>query len=245
MRLGQKLRQGKYEIVRKLGYGTNSSVWLAKETMCVPPHSRRPGTDCRLASPRPDGHRYIVLKIMSVYATNVEIRKLCHEAAVARSMTAFGKSDQTHPGYRYCAMIGRTFFEHSAHGEHLCSLLVPYGTSLEDILETSPTGRLPLSAVKTITRQVLLGLSFLEDKLQRVHAGQSSSSVARHVHHSHTPQISSRRTFSTTRVPAPSRLTASSRTTHRRCMWIRPPSIRAYRQTPFRPCGRNRSPTLG
>lgn len=187
MRLGQKLRQGKYEIVRKLGYGTNSSVWLAKETMCVPPHSRRPGTDCRLASPRPDGHRYIVLKIMSVYATNVEIRKLCHEAAVARSMTTFGKSDQTHPGYRYCAMIGRTFFEHSAHGEHLCSLLVPYGTSLEDILETSPTGRLPLSAVKTITRQVLLGLSFLEDKLQRVHAGQSSSSVARHVHHSHTP----------------------------------------------------------
>lgn len=35
MRLGQTLRGGQYKIVRKLGYGTNSSVWLAKETMCV------------------------------------------------------------------------------------------------------------------------------------------------------------------------------------------------------------------
>lgn len=39
MRLGQALHRGKYTVVRKLGYGTNSSVWLAKETMCVPPPS--------------------------------------------------------------------------------------------------------------------------------------------------------------------------------------------------------------
>ncbi|EIW52769.1 kinase-like protein [Trametes versicolor FP-101664 SS1] len=161
MRLGQKLRRGTCEIVRKLGYGTNSSVWLAKETT-------------------PDGHRYIVLKIMSVYATEVEIRRLCYEGAVAHDMTALGKPDQAHPGYRHCAIIGRTFFEHSAHGEHLCSLLFPYGTSLDDLLETSPTGRLPLSAVKTITRQVLLGLSFLEDKFQRVHTDVKSANILHH-----------------------------------------------------------------
>ncbi|EIW53781.1 kinase-like protein [Trametes versicolor FP-101664 SS1] len=161
MRLGQKLRQGKYEIVRKLGYGTNSSVWLAKETT-------------------PDGHRYIVLKIMSVYTTQVEIRQLSHEAAVARSMVTFQKSDQAHPGYRHCAIIGRTFFENSAHGEHLCSLYAPYGTTLDDLLETSPTGRLPLPAVKTITRQVLLALSFLEYKLQRVHTDVKAANILHH-----------------------------------------------------------------
>lgn len=244
MRLGQKLRQGKYEIVRKLGYGTNSSVWLAKETTCVPSHSRRPRTDCRLAFSRPDGHRYIVLKIMSVYATHVEIRQLSHEAAVARSMVTFQKSDQAHPGYRHCAMIGRTFFENSAHGEHLCSLYAPYGTTLDDLLETSPTGRLPLPAVKTITRQVLLALSFLEYKLQRVHTGQSSPRAARHMH-SRTSQTSRRRTFSTTRVSPLSRSTASSRTARCRCTWTRPRSIRAYRPIPFRPCARSRCPTLG
>lgn len=39
MRLGQTLDEGKYMVVRKLGYGTNSSVWLAKETTYVPPPS--------------------------------------------------------------------------------------------------------------------------------------------------------------------------------------------------------------
>lgn len=39
MRLGHTLDGGKYMVVRKLGYGTNSSVWLAKETTCVPPPS--------------------------------------------------------------------------------------------------------------------------------------------------------------------------------------------------------------
>lgn len=63
--------------------------------MCVPPHSRRPRTDYWLVfSTRADGHRYIVLKIMSVFATRIEIRQLCHEVAVARSMVVFQKSDQ-------------------------------------------------------------------------------------------------------------------------------------------------------
>ncbi|KAH9846187.1 kinase-like protein [Lenzites betulinus] len=161
MRMGQTLDKGRYEVVRKLGYGTNSSVWLAKEA-------------------KPDGHRYVALKMLSAYATLVEREDLSHEIAVAKSMYSFQKTDRAHPGHKHCAIILRHFVEHSAHGKHLCSVLIPYGTSLDDLLETSPTGRLPLPAVKTITRQVLLALSFLEYKLQRVHTDVKAANILHH-----------------------------------------------------------------
>lgn len=40
MRLGQRLANGQYEVVRKLGHGSHSSVWLAKETLYVSRCSR-------------------------------------------------------------------------------------------------------------------------------------------------------------------------------------------------------------
>lgn len=45
MRMGQTLDKGRYEVVRKLGYGTNSSVWLAKEAKYASHYPRRPETD--------------------------------------------------------------------------------------------------------------------------------------------------------------------------------------------------------
>ncbi|EIW55371.1 kinase-like protein [Trametes versicolor FP-101664 SS1] len=150
MRLGQTLDEGKYMVVRKLGYGTHSSMWLAKEIM-------------------PDGHCYVVIKVLSVAATYAECDELCYESAVATSMATFQTSDTTHPGFRHCATIREAFIEESAHGEHFRVVLPPYGTSLRDILETSPTCRFALRTVKRVTRQVLLGLSFLQSRLQRVH----------------------------------------------------------------------------
>ncbi len=207
MRLGQKLCDGKYKVVRKLGYGAYSSVWLARETMCVLLHSSYPGAHYRSAFSRPDGHRYVAIKVLSVFSTNIEYRKLYYEFAVAESMSTFQRSDLAHPGYQHCAIIKRTFMEDSAHGEHLCVVLTPYGTSLRDILETSPTCRLPLSAAKRVTRQVLLGLSFLESKLQRVHTGQLSLVHARPAH-SHASQMSSWRMSSSNWIPVPNKSTA-------------------------------------
>lgn len=131
---------------------------------------------------RPDGHCYVVIKALSVPATYAECDELCYESAVATSMATFQTSDTTHPGFRHCATIREAFIEESAHGEHLCVVLPPYGTSLRDILETSPTCRFPLRTVKRVTRQVLLGLSFLQFKLQRVHTGEYVPSVAYHIH---------------------------------------------------------------
>lgn len=192
---------------------------------------------------RPDGYHYVVIKVLSVPATYAECDELCYEAAVATSMARFQTSDTTHPGFRHCAMIRSRFIEDSAHGEHLCVVLTPYGTSLRDILETSPTSRFPLRAVKRVTRQVLLGLSFLEFKLQRVHPGESIPSVVYHIR-SRTSQMSSWRTFSSIWEPAPNKLTAFLRTTPRRFMRTGPRSTRAYRHILYRPYGLSLSPTL-
>ncbi|OJT04258.1 Dual specificity protein kinase lkh1 [Trametes pubescens] len=133
MRLGQKLCDGKYKVVRKLGYGAYSSVWLARETMCVLLHSSYPGAHYRSAFSRPDGHRYVAIKVLSVFSTNIEYRKLYYEFAVAESMSTFQRSDLAHPGYQHCAIIKRTFMEDSAHDVKLANVLVELDTSTEQI----------------------------------------------------------------------------------------------------------------
>ena len=36
--LGDKFSDGRYVVVRKLGWGHFSTVWLARDTKCVPSH---------------------------------------------------------------------------------------------------------------------------------------------------------------------------------------------------------------
>lgn len=85
-----------------------------------------------------------MIKVLSVVATDAEYDDLYYEAAVAKSMSTFQVSDLAHPGYRHCAIIKRSFTQDSTHGEHLCVVFTPYGASLRNILQTSPTCHLPL-----------------------------------------------------------------------------------------------------
>ncbi|KAI0350430.1 kinase-like protein [Trametes cingulata] len=150
-RLGEKLCDGKYEVVGKLGWGNWSSVWLAKEYTNT-------------------GYRYVAVKILTVNATCGEAQDVLFETQVAHMlMKADEATDKRHPGYAHCAIPRRMFRAHSIHGEHWCVVYPLCASSLDDFRRAQPNARLRLAEVKVIARQALLSLDFLHSVLNVAH----------------------------------------------------------------------------
>ncbi|KAL1939544.1 hypothetical protein VTO73DRAFT_9855 [Trametes versicolor] len=150
MKLGQLFRD-KYEIVRKLGYGTHASIWLAKVQ-------------------KDHGYNYVALKVMSINATLLEFVHESHETELGQSFMELPEADKEHRGYAHCAATEFMGSVHSKWGIHYVCLLQPYGTSLHTLCAALPRRRLPLPVVKRVVKQMLLALHFLHNRLHVVHA---------------------------------------------------------------------------
>ncbi|KAI0665845.1 kinase-like domain-containing protein [Trametes maxima] len=86
-------------------------------------------------------------------------------STVARGFMQLPPSDVQCPGYGQCAAIEETFSVQSVHGKHFCVVTELCGPSLSSLVGMQPNGRLPLAFVKSVTKQTLLGLKFLNDTL--------------------------------------------------------------------------------
>ncbi|KAI0633936.1 kinase-like domain-containing protein [Trametes polyzona] len=175
LNLGDLLADGLYEIVRKLGWGTNSSVWLALDRYA--PSNASP--------------RYIVLKILNTYATDLEHENLGHEfeahsrlqfaryvpgvgaakiAAGAPAPDINSRSKVVHAGYQHCLVLSPDdcFSAYSLHGSHFCYVATTLcGPTLWQILRNVHC--LPFAATKRVARQTLLALDYIHTKAKLIH----------------------------------------------------------------------------
>ncbi|OJT15379.1 Serine/threonine-protein kinase SRPK [Trametes pubescens] len=149
MKLGQLIR-GKYEVVRKLGYGTNASIWLAKVR-------------------KDNVYEYVALKVLSINATFLEFTHETHETEVGQSFLELPQVVKEDPGYAHCATTWLIGSADSKWGIHYVCLLQPCGTSLETLRAGLPRHRLPLSVVKRVIKQMLQALHFLHIRFHVVH----------------------------------------------------------------------------
>ena len=121
--INQKIDDGKYKIVRKLGYGPRSSTWLVSRTQAHEP-----------------GH--FAVKIFTVAASErakiVELPILEEVDKVSRS------SSLELPGFYHC------FWQETTMGRHLCFVMNPLSTSVRDLQRDANNQRLPVHAVQRI-----------------------------------------------------------------------------------------------
>jgi serine/threonine-protein kinase SRPK3 len=136
--IGQKLNGDQYEVVRKLGYGPRSSVWLV---LC----SRLSG--------------YFAVKIYTVAASDRANRV---ELPILRSLKRIDRSMRLPP-------FQGSFWQKSEHGSHLCIVMVPLSTSIQD-LQQAENGRPPVHAVQRIVCTVADSLKVLH-RVDIVHGG--------------------------------------------------------------------------
>ncbi|XP_046840761.1 SRSF protein kinase 3-like [Xenia sp. Carnegie-2017] len=137
------LFNNRYSIIRKLGWGHFSTVWLAWDLR----------NKC-----------YAALKIVksaSHYTeTALDEKKLLDKVH---------RTDPTHAGHRHVVQMLDDFKITGVHGTHICMVFEVLGHNLlKSIIQSNYTG-LPIRQVKSIIKQTLLGLDYLHSKCGIIH----------------------------------------------------------------------------
>lgn len=154
LRLGETLDDERFVIIRKLGWGGYSTVWLARDLR---------------------DNRHVALKVLSAYASSqIESGRL-RELDLLRKVT---NASPLHCGFGHVIHLSHEFSFDSFIGRHICFVLDVLSYSVSSLQSQLNDPRLPLKFILRIMKHVLKGLEYLHDECQIVHSGMSSSCFA-------------------------------------------------------------------
>ncbi|XP_057213222.1 SRSF protein kinase 1a isoform X1 [Triplophysa rosa] len=137
------LFNGKYHVIRKLGWGHFSTVWLAWDIQ---------------------GKRFVAMKVVKSAEHYTETA--LDEIKLLRSVRNTGPDD---PNREMVVQMLDDFKISGVNGTHVCMVFEVLGHHLLKWIIKSNYQGLPLPCVKSIIRQVLQGLDYLHTKCQIIH----------------------------------------------------------------------------
>ncbi|KAG6111619.1 hypothetical protein E4U13_004738 [Claviceps humidiphila] len=151
--LGDTFDSKRYSILRKLGYGQRSTVWLARDLKC---------------------QRYVALKILRAdsYGGPQPIFE-CEILAKIREVS----QRSSHEGPKYISPLLDQFTHGGPNGDHVCLVFDVLGYHLGLQTAFYNNGLLPGKAVKEIIRQVLTGLDFLHRECGVIHSNLEPQNI--------------------------------------------------------------------
>ncbi|ESK98221.1 cmgc srpk protein kinase [Moniliophthora roreri MCA 2997] len=143
VKVGDTFKNGRYRVIRKLGWGHFSTVWLVKDAHL----------SCHSA-----------LKVVKSAGRYAETAR--DEIKLLSKVASFSP---THPGRQYIVSFLDSFSHQGPEAQHICIVFEPLGENLLALIERNRKKGVPRSLVKLIARQVLLGLQYLHDECDLVH----------------------------------------------------------------------------
>ena len=134
VRIGDEYCQSRYLILHKLGYGSFSTVWLARDSLAG---------------------RYVSLKINTADASkdNFEwcgLNGLRHQSLV-------------HPGFRFISIPLNKFWITGPNGNHMCLVSNVLGPTLHDVRDIYDE-LLPLEIARKVIVQLALALAYIHTR---------------------------------------------------------------------------------
>ncbi|KAJ8084352.1 hypothetical protein PM082_003121 [Marasmius tenuissimus] len=143
VKVGDTFKNGRYRVIRKLGWGHFSTVWLVK-----------------------DGHSnyHSALKIVKSAGRYAETAR--DEIKLLSRVASFSPS---HPGRQHIVSFLDSFSHQGPEAQHICIVFEPLGENLLALIERNRKKGVPRSLVKLIAKQILLGLQYLHDECDLVH----------------------------------------------------------------------------
>ena len=134
VRIGDEYCQSRYRILHKLGYGSSSTVWLARDS-------------------RAD--RYVSLKISRADDSK--------ENSEWGTLNGLHHQTLVHPGSRFILLPLNNFWIPGPNGNHLCFVSNVLGPTLYDVRD-SHEELLPLKIARNVTVQLALALAYMHSR---------------------------------------------------------------------------------
>ncbi|KAH9939781.1 kinase-like domain-containing protein [Epithele typhae] len=157
LQLGEVLsgNYAQYKAIRKLGWGTDSSVWLVE----------------RVASGHPEllPGRLLVAKVLTMHSTWLEHRKITSQIILSIELARHGEDM---PGTNSTVPMHDFGAHQTRHGSHLFTVMPPMSTDVDRVqlaLQTVDPDR-DVLLVRRVVKQVLRGLECVHE-LGFVHGG--------------------------------------------------------------------------
>ncbi|KAI9739551.1 MAG: hypothetical protein M1834_006267 [Cirrosporium novae-zelandiae] len=146
MRIGNSFSNGKYEVVRKLGYGGYSTVWLVRDL---------------------ETNRHLALKILRAYTYGGQ-----NDTFELSILEHIKTTNPSNPGAKHILGLLDHFQHQGPHGEHLCLVFKAMGPDLRTYLWLFPERIIPMPLLKKISKQLLLALAYLHQSCRVIHMGK-------------------------------------------------------------------------
>ncbi|KAJ5130034.1 uncharacterized protein N7515_006073 [Penicillium bovifimosum] len=149
--VGEAYNNGRYIIVRKLGWGHFSTVWLSRDTTT---------------------NKHVALKVVRSAAhyteTAIDEIKLLNKIVQAKP---------SHPGRKHVVSLLDSFEHKGPNGVHVCMVFEVLGENLLGLIKRWNHRGIPIPLVKQITKQVLLGLDYLHRECGIIHTDLKPENV--------------------------------------------------------------------
>ena len=151
VQVGETYHNGRYVVIRKLGWGHFSTVWLSRDTTTG---------------------KHVALKVVRSAAhyteTAIDEIKLLNKIVSAKP---------DHPGRKHVVSLLDSFEHRGPNGTHVCMVFEVLGENLLGLIKRWNHRGIPMALVKQITKQVLLGLDYLHRECGIIHTDLKPENV--------------------------------------------------------------------
>lgn len=143
VKVADSFKDGRYSVVRKLGWGHFSTVWLVKDTL---------------------ERRHSALKIVKSAGRYSETAR--DEIKLLRQIADASRS---HPGKAHIVNFLDSFPHTVSSATHICITFEPLGENLLSLIEKNRRKGVAPCVVKSIAKQIFLGLQYLHEECDLIH----------------------------------------------------------------------------